>query len=139
MVSCLAAAAYTMLADVQELRAEIDPSTNETNRDWVTVKSVRCRVYAYFGGGTRGTGSTEVFAKDYENINDLRMKSAEPMNKRYRITNIRNAKSGQLLWVEDELEGQGTVFNINGSDPVTNPLTGTVVEYVSTLSRAEVF
>lgn len=138
MVSCIAATAYTMLADVYSESHTYDPESFETDRKWTFNRTVKCIVVPYLGGGIRGAGSTETFDDLYKNLDYARLKSSTGLNKRERVTNVRNAKTGLVLWVDEEAEGLPTMFDVDGCAPVINPLTGTPSEYLTTLSKSEV-
>lgn len=139
MVSCLATAAYTMLADVWDQVSYIDEDTNERVRGWKFMKTIKCRVIPYVDGGIHGAGTGEEFSTEYDNLDYARLKSQVNLNKRQRIKNVRHARTGQVLWADEEDPGSpGTVFNVNGCTPLVNPLTGRINEYLSILSRAEV-
>ena len=138
MVSCLASVKYTMIADVLDISTTIDPDTNESLRQWNKVREIRCQVYPYLEGGIRGAGSGEDFGDIYNNRDYARVKAAGPLNKRQRLTNIRDAASGIVLWIDDETTNLPTVFNVDGAAPQINPVSGRPFEWIMTLSRAEV-
>jgi hypothetical protein len=138
VVSCISSAAYTMLADIQKEQTGYDPNTNETIRDWITYKTIKCQVIPYLEGGIKGAGSSERFTDVYQNLDYARLKSQTNLNKRDRITNVRHSRSGQILWADEEGSNKPTVFNVDGCAPVINPVTGNANEYLATLSRAEV-
>lgn len=136
MFSCLAAALYIHRVDIWEQDNEINPETNEIERTWKFLKSVDAYVFPYLEGGLRGMGTTEVFNERYTNSDFLRMKSLEEMDKRWRVTNIRNT-NGVVIY-QEHINFQPTVYNIDGSAPRSNPLTGEVDEWITALSRPEV-
>ena len=138
MVSCLAAAGYTMKADVWGQVNSIDPSTNETVREWRFLKTIKCKVVPYTDGGIHGAGTGEKFDDLYTNQDYARLRSSQGLLKRQRITNIRNARTNVVLWADEESDDTPTMFNVDGSIPITNPLSGGINEYLSMLSRAEV-
>lgn len=138
MVSCLAAAAYTMLADVYTESHTYDPESLETDRHWTKTRTIKCIVIPYLGGGIRGAGSTETFDDLYKNLDYARLKASTALGKRDRVTNVRNAKTGLVLWVDDESDGLPTMFDVDGCAPIVNPLTGKPSEFLVTLSRSEV-
>ncbi|ASZ74889.1 hypothetical protein FDI69_gp075 [Rhodococcus phage Trina] len=139
MVSCLAAAAYTMKADVWDQVLTYDENTNETVRNWIFVKTIKCLAFPYVDGGIHGAGTKEDFREKYVNSDYARLKSMTNLTKRARITNIRNARTGQLLWSDEDTDNDpATVFNVDGCIPLINPMTGRVNEYLTMLSRAEV-
>ena len=135
---CLPGVRYTMIADVLEESQLYDEDTGETLRTWKFLKKIKCIVYPYVEGGIRGMGSTETFAEHYKNMDFARVKTQAHLNKRQRITNVRNAKTGQIMWSEDEGDGSPTVFSVDGSAPISHPITGNIIEWVVSLSRASV-
>lgn len=138
MTSCLMNAAYLMYADVMKEKTTFDPDTNETLHSWEFDRTIKCNVIPYTDGGIRGMGSTETFNELYRNMDYARVKTRSSMSKRDRVTNVRSIKTGELLWYEEEGELQATVFNVDGSAPDIHPLTGRPVQWIISLSRAEV-
>lgn len=138
MALCLNTVAYTMLADVVAETIGHDAETGETTHSWNFSKTIKCIVYPYVDGGIRGMGSTETFAEHYKNMDYARAKTKAVLSKRDRLTNVRNAKTGQVLWLEQESDFSPTVFNVDGTAPITHPLTGNIIEWVVSMSRASV-
>lgn len=137
MVSCLAAANYVMIADIYEETGEINPETLEWERKYVLKESnVKCYVFPYLDGGVRGAGTTERYTERYANDEFLRIKTSRELRKDWRVTNIRSNK-GHLIY-QELLDGAPTIYNVMGSAPVVNPLTGGVDEWLSTMERAEI-
>src|SRR6188508_45101 len=116
MPSCLVSAMYVMRSDIWIQVNVINPETNETERSWTAgQKDVPCYAVPYLEGGARMTGMSETFAKRYANNDYLRIKTANKLDKRYRIANIRN-KKGKILYYGSD--GIGTVYNVDGSAPI---------------------
>jgi len=170
-MGCLTSARYTMLADVlrQGAGSDVpvnlsdqgtwvssqDPITLEIVRKWVPVTddsnpgkplvwSIPCQVNGIIDGGIRVAGTTERFEKEYQNIDYVRMLfgPGEVLTKRDRITNIRNRRTGQIIWKDEEVgfDGTGdyraTVFNVNGVTPIAN-YKGRHIENFANLERAD--
>lgn len=170
---CLTSARFTMVATV--LRQNFpsadspvdvgayyevvqDPISGEVKRTWtqsdpdvvtVMTEEIPCMVEGIVDGGIRVAGTTERFNAEYENIDWAKMtfpKSVH-LSKRDRITNIRNAQTGEVLWKEEETAtynsttktytAQPTIFEVLGVTPITNPW-GAVTEYSALLQRADV-
>lgn len=74
---------------------------------------------------------------EYLSTDFIRLKTKGPLSKSYRVTNIRTARTEIPVWVEEELDWGPTIFNVDGSAPVPNLLTGEADEFVSILSRAQ--
>lgn len=138
MASCLAGVAYTMKADVFQQQITYDENTNETLTRWVFYKTIKCLVTPYLDGGIKGAGTRESFGEQYVNADYVRLKSQHILSKADQVSNIRHAKTGEILWADEEIDNKPTNFNVDGTSPIINPLTGRPTEYLSTLSRAEV-
>jgi hypothetical protein len=136
-VRTLHSASYTMLADVLDEISVTDTETNERNRTWQFSKTIKCRAVPYINTGLKSAAINERFDKNYEDIEFIRLKSTEQLNKRQRITNIRT-ESGEVLWADDDSTNKPTIFNVDGSSPAPNFFTGEASEYAARLSRAEV-
>lgn len=136
MASCLAAGIYMMRADILTQVTIRNEETGETERSWEPgQKNVPCYAIPYLEGGARMTGMSETFAERYANNDYLRIKTANKLDKRNRVTNIRNKKNQVLYYGSD---GKPTVYNVDGSAPIVNPLTEEPSEWMTTLSRAEI-
>lgn len=138
MVSCLAAAMYVHKVDIMVMNVVNNPETGQTEaEELVFLKSVPGYVYPYLEGGIRGMGATERFDERYANSEFLRVKTSQELEKGWRVTNIRNKKTGKIVF-QEETTGAPTVYNVDGSAPITNVLTGNIDEWVNTLSRSEI-
>lgn len=119
----------------------IDP-TDDPNTTVVEdgrLIGIRCLVRGVIDGGIRVAGTTERFSDTYENVDWARMTfpAGVNINKRDRITNIRDL-SQNILWREEEVPGgMATTFNVMGVTPIINPF-GKHTENVALLQRAEV-
>lgn len=137
MGSCIAGAFYTCKVDIFEENTSLNEETNETELSWTFLKTIRAYVFPYIAGGLRGMGSNETFGERYANTDFLRLKSSTELDKRWRVSNIRNAKTNKLIYRE-HIDGPATVYNVDGSAPTENPLNGEIIEWLTTLRRAEV-
>lgn len=91
-------------------------------------------------GGIRVAGTTERFSETYENVDWVKATFGKEtsITKRDQVTNIRNKRSLELLWREEEISGSpATVFNVMGVTPVFDPFSR-LVEYAVLLERSEV-
>ena len=137
--------------------AEIqDPLTGEIVRIWETttddpatpdvdesrVDTIPCMARGIVDGGIRVAGTTERFGDTYENIDFVKMwvPASVQLTKRDRITNIREAKTGKIIWVDEEfgLNPKATMFNVNGVTPLLNGPFNQHTESFVLLERAEV-
>lgn len=114
-----------------------DPSTESI--EGTVIKDVRLFAEGVLDGGLRVAGSTERFAQIYENVDWVMAVFPKDtrITKRDQVHNIRNARSGEVLWVEDEITGTPpTLFEVMGVTPVL--FLGKVIEKSVMLKRAEV-
>lgn len=128
-----------------------DPISGEIISVWVplvnsgtdtTVVKVPCMVRSIVDGGIRVAGTTERFGKEYENVDFATMDFGPKfvLTKRDRVTNVRDGRTGTIIWREEELdkvdaEYRATVFNVNGVQPVIDH-NGKLVAQHALLSRA---
>lgn len=131
-----------------------DPLTWEIIRKWVPVVddnpdtpevdkySVPCAARGIITNGITAVGTTERFGDRYMNIDFVRMSFPQGVviSKRDRITNIRDAVTGRIMWLDEESPEEGgefrsTVFNVQGVTPVVDGM-GRWVENVALLERA---
>lgn len=169
MVQCLTTTRHNLLADILkqgehyeydvplseqgEHRVVQNERTGAIERIWVPLVndgetppktySVKCSVNGILDGGIRVAGTTERFDKTYNNVDFAHMWYPKGIiiTKRDRITNVRTARTGEVIWVEeemDEVDGAypATVFNVLGITPVTDPF-GQWTENRALLARAD--
>lgn len=118
---------------------ELDEDENplEPTRTWI----FECIARGVIDGGIRVAGTTERFTSKgmLETVDYVSIKFPPHvlLTRRDRVTNIRDVRSGRLLWVEEETGGKATVFEVNGVTPVIDPF-GNHVQNFALLERAEV-
>jgi hypothetical protein len=89
------------------------------------------------GGGIRVVGSTETWGQDYNPIEWAKMyistqevdddeKGPVTLNRRFRVSNIRDRVTGERLWVDDDR--REIEFHVMGITPIQDPF-GRNVEY----------
>ena len=117
-----------------------NPNTPDVRED-EKFGTIRCLARGIVDGGIRVAGTTERFGDTYTNVDFIKMwvPPKTLITKRDRITNIRNKKTGQILWRDEEFEGnpKATVFNVNGVTPLFDAFNKHVETFVL-LERAEV-
>lgn len=143
--------------DNSQWQEQQDPITGEIIRVWVPVTQdedddpltpasrfvIPCEVHGIVDGGIRVAGTTERFGKQYDSTDFAKMTfpAGIILTKADRVTNIRNKRTGEIIWKEEELDKvngdyRATVFNVNGVTPQPDPF-GRVVSQFALLSRAE--
>ncbi len=171
MVQCLTSTRFSLFADVLKQADEFDYTsdleeqgfhrvkqnkrTGELEREWVPlvdeddpngpkIVSVKCDINGILDGGIRVAGTTERLENEYNNVDFAHMWYPKHyiITKRDRITNVRTARTGEVIWQEEELDlvdGKypATVFNVLGVTPVKDAF-GQWMENRALLARADV-
>lgn len=162
MAICLTGARFTMKADVLRWEGITtgdaddttegawdtyqDPITGEIMNTWVPgtagttdsppedIRTINCLARGIVDGGIRVAGTTERFGDTYENIDYVKLWTPPKtkLSKRDRITNIRNKKNGQVLWLDEEgLDpAKPTVFNVQSVTPLFDAFNAHVENYI---------
>ena len=140
------------------LEVKQDPDSGAIERHWVPLVitgntgggdttpldtsdqySFPCSVRGFSDGGLRVVGTTERWSsRGYiEHVDSVTMKfpPGVHLSERDRVTNVRDQKSGKILWTEEN--GKPTVFEVTGSVPIID-MFGGVIEQSALLNRAEV-
>jgi hypothetical protein len=133
---CLNSAMYPMLADVQRKSRVVDQNTGQLISTWVKLKEIECTISPFVSTSFKAQPTNEVFREEYEKVQYIKMKSAVPLGRDMRVTNIRNADTDVVIYKEFELAGQpATNFNTMGSAALLDPF-GNVIQYDTLLQRA---
>lgn len=132
-----------------------DPDSGAIEREWVEAPesgliidtetpeyntlSFKCSARGFADGGLRVVGTAERFSsRGYiETVDYVTLKFPPniDLSNRDRITKIRDARSQEILWKEED--GRPTVFEVSGVTPIFDPF-GKKIENSALLSRAEV-
>lgn len=110
-----------------------DPSTPDVNEAGTSLRTVECIARGIVDGGIRVAGTTERFGDTYENIDYVKMwvPAYVKITKRDRVTNIRDRKGGNVIWRDEERDGEPpTVFNVNGVTPLFDAFNRHVESFV---------
>lgn len=131
-------ARYTMLADFYRQNTR-QTESGQIIREWDREDPyiVQNLTEGILGGGIRVVGSTETWGQDYNPIEWAKMyiadqvvdddeRGAVTLNRRFRVSNIRDRVSGERLWVDDER--RNIEFHVMGITPIQDPF-GRNVEY----------
>lgn len=141
------------LSDQGEHKVVQNKRTGAIQRVWVPVVnsdqgdstfSVKCDVSSVVTSGIQAAGTTERFnGKIYDNSDFAHMilSSKYHLSKRDRITNVRTAKTGKIVWAEEELDTvnglyPATIFDILGISPLKDPF-GNHIENRILLARVD--
>lgn len=143
MGNCITSSKYNMKADLFSQSVEFDEFTNQARRIWSYEKTIDCIVRGIVTTST-GSNSANFVTGKYINYpeNTLKMRTKEPIDIEFRITNIRNL-NGVYLYQENQYgqESEGldgvTIFEPRGSTAIVDHL-GNLLEYEVMLERKEV-
>lgn len=115
-----------------------------TQANTATRNSFQIDLYArgYTDLGFRSSANLESYLKGQYQIREV-IEAFWPTNRlndnigrQALITEIRDKRTGQLMWVEQDT-GVATTFQVQGVTPVMDPF-GRMKEYISVLTRAEI-
>lgn len=116
---------------------EQDPDTGALKKEWNYYDTLDCSAK----GIVSNSASTRSYDKQvidnrYKNEQFIELRTAQKINIRHKITNIRNLK-GNVIWTELDYPSETpTVFEIMGVTPITDPF-GNVIAYNTTAKRSE--
>lgn len=130
-----------------------DPESGTIRRKWqsyaqadnpLTVENealttFRCVARGIIDGGIRVAGTTERWDELYQNVDYVKITfpASTVINRRDRVTNIRDSK-GNIIWKEEEQpDAPPTIFNVSGITPILDPF-GKHIESFALLERAEI-
>ena len=128
---------YQYKLDIYTQVDDQDPDTGALIKEWHYVDTLSCGAK----GIVSNSASTRTYDKQsvgnrYKFEQFVEIRTAEKINIRHKITNIRNAK-GVPIWTELDYPSETpTVFEVIGVTPITDPF-GTIVAYNTTIKRSE--
>jgi len=132
-----------------------DPDSGAFERHWVLATNLGadgivsgddatsvvfpCRAKGFTDGGMRSVGTTERWSTRgfVQTIDTIQLKFPANfiLGDRDRITNIKDKRTGRVLWTEEN--GAASVFEATGTTPIIDPF-GNVIENSALLNRAQV-
>lgn len=136
MINSLIGSIMNMRCDVYT-QQNSQTSSGAIQRSWVYHTTIDCRIEPIKAGKSVGTSDNKLFDKEYEENLELKIKSAIPLSKRYRITAVR-ASSGEIVYKElDRYNSPDMIFEVMSSHAEVDPL-GRLNYYQSTVKRVQV-
>lgn len=138
MANRVLSARYTMLADFytqQTIRNNSGQIVRKWNKEDPYI--IQNRTDGIIVRGFTSVASTEKWSKDYEPVEYAKMyvstisidddeKGAVTINRTFRVSNIRDRISGEILWLNEERDP--IEFHVLGVTPIQDPF-GRNVEY----------
>jgi hypothetical protein len=98
MINSLTGSIMNMKCDIYT-QQNSQTSSGAIQRSWVYHTTIDCRIEPIKGGKSVNTADNKSFDKDYEENLELKLKSATPLSKRYRITAIKS-NNGEIIYKE---------------------------------------
>jgi hypothetical protein len=133
---CITSAKYNSTADLLEQQVSQDSTTREIVRDWSFTKTFSCYPQSIFTDAVSDAASGKRLDKDYEEFELIKIRTQLDLQKRNRVTNIRDS-AGNVVWTEDNLERTPTIFEVQGTTPIFD-MFNTLIEYEALLKRVEI-
>lgn len=126
-----------MTADVYSQLTDQDENTGEIKRRWVTLKTIPCLVIPIRESGGSATSDNKVFDKQYIEELEVKLHTNEKLNKRWRVSSIKNVKGIPLYTEIDRISNPDTIFEVYASHPIFD-IFGNVNYYENHLKRVQV-
>ena len=125
-----------MLVDIYKKSRVVDPNTGQIKYSWSFDKAIEAQISPFVSTSFKTQPTSESFREEYDKTVYLKLKTTVNIGRSVRVTNIRNADTGQVIYVEVELAGSpATNFNAEGSSPLLDPF-GKIIQYDTLLVRA---
>lgn len=137
MYGCIKTALFAMTADIYHQLTDQDENTGEIKRRWVTLKTIPCLVVPIRESGGSATSDNKVFDKQYTEELEVKLHTNEKLNKRWRISSIKNVKGISLYTEIDRISNPDTIFEVYASHPIFD-IFGNIQYYENHLKRVQV-
>lgn len=126
----------SMKLDVYRQEEEQDPNTGAMVKRFMFYKTLDCYARGVIQENVNRNIDKQTFGNTYVNSQALEVRTLERLSQREKVKNIRDSNSN-IIWYElNYPNNTGTVFEVIGSTPITDPF-GTVVGYNTSLKRSE--
>lgn len=106
-----------------------DPDTPENEASVITVP---CIARGIISAGVQSGGTDEIFGDLYMSSDNVRMTVPAwvEISENDRVTNIREAKTGKVVWKNRVYDNSPTVFNVNGVTPLFDPFNRHIENFI---------
>jgi hypothetical protein len=126
----------SMKLDVYRQEEEQDPNTGAMVKRFMFYKTLDCYARGVIQENVNRNIDKQTFGNTYVNSQALEVRTLERLSQREKVKDIRDSNSN-IIWYElNYPNNTGTVFEVIGSTPITDPF-GTVVGYNTSLKRSE--
>lgn len=126
----------SMKMDVYRQEEEQDPNTGALVKRFMFYKTIDCYARGVIQENVNRNIDKQTFGNTYSNAQALEVRTLQRLNQREKIKDIRDS-AGNIIWYELNYPNDtGTVFEVVGSTPITDPF-GSVVGYNTSIKRSE--
>lgn len=126
----------SMKLDVYRQEEEQDPDTGSMVKRFMFYKTLDCYARGVIQENVNRNIDRQTFGNTYINAQAIEIRTSERLNQREKIKDIRDS-NGNIIWYElNYPNNTGTVFEVVGSTPITDPF-GSVVGYNTSVKRSE--
>ena len=126
----------SMKMDVYRQEEEQDPNTGALVKRFMFYKTLDCYARGVIQENVNRNLDKQTFGNTYINSQFIEVRTSERLNQREKIKDIRDA-NGEIIWYElNYPNNTGTVFEVVGSTPISDPFGG-IVGYNASLKRSE--
>ena len=126
----------SMKMDVYKQEEEQDPNTGALIKRFMFYKTLDCYARGVIQENVNRNLDKQTFGNTYTNSQFIEVRTSERLNQREKIKDIRDA-NGEIIWYElNYPNNTGTVFEVVGSTPISDPFGG-IVGYNAALKRSE--
>ena len=130
-----------MKADIYVQQNVQDPDTGEVKREWLYERTIQCKIEPTKVSSNSGAQDGKRFdsgpGRDYKDHLQLKIKTLEPLSKRWRITAIRSSDGKSAYKEIDRFDTPDSIFDINSSHTVLDPF-GVISYHEAMLQRVNI-
>jgi len=126
----------SMKMDVYRQQEEQDSNTGALVKKFMFYKTLDCYARGVIQENVNRNVDKQIFGNTYSNNQAIEVRTLQKLTQREKIKDIRDS-AGKIIWYELNYPNDtGTVFEVVGSTPITDPF-GSVVAYNTSLKRSE--
>lgn len=137
LYGCFQSSTYTMLIDIMGMNISQDHNTGEFRREWVVDETVACLAKTIIEDSASKSAAGKDFSRSFKERYDIKLKTANKISTRKKVTNIRDAATGLTLFTENKIDEDPTIYDVEASVPVFDPF-GKVIYYDTLVCRSDV-
>jgi hypothetical protein len=140
MINSFIGSIMNMTAEIY-IQQNTQADSGNVTRQWVYDKTLDCKIEPIKSGGALGRSDNKTFDygsdNSYQERFQLKMKSPEPLSRRWRVSGIKDI-SGNSIYKEIDRYGQpDMIFDVTASHAELDPF-GKISYYETTIQRVMV-